>query len=45
MVFAKSSYCLGKGLFKFGFREKDLSPTKYYEVIMLVPGMFLIGGT
>jgi len=44
-VFAKSSSHLGKGLIKFGFKEKALSPTKYNGILMLVPGIFLIGGT
>ena len=28
-----------------GFRGKATSPTKYNGTLMLVPGMFLIGGT
>jgi hypothetical protein len=29
---------------KFGFRGKASSPTKQNQIIMFVPGMFLIGG-
>jgi len=30
---------------KFGFRGKASSSTKYNGILMLVPGMFLMGGT
>jgi hypothetical protein len=45
MVFAKSSSRLGKGLIKFGFRGKASSLTKYNTILILVPEIFLTGGT
>jgi hypothetical protein len=45
MVYVKSSSRLGKGLIKFGFREKASSPAKYNGIFMLVPGILLIEGT
>jgi hypothetical protein len=45
MVFTKLSSLFGKGLTKFGFRGKASSPTNYHGILMLVPGVLLIGGT
>jgi len=45
MVFEKSRCGLVKGLIKFGFRGKASSTVKKQGVLVLVPGMFLIGGT
>jgi len=43
--FHKIEFLLWKGLVKFGFRVKASSPTNYDGILMLVPGILLIGGT